>query len=445
MPRQIALLVYLSLIAFLLWCDRGKKNVSRAIWVPQLWMLIAGSRFLSQWLNIIGIHVKYSQSVTEGSPVDRTFFLILIIFALIILSHRKVDWHKFFAENSFVWLFFLYGAVSIIWSDYPFVSFKRWVKACGNLVMALLILTERKPYVAFGVILRRTAFILLPLSILFIKYYPELGRSYHMGKPMFHGVSTQKNGLGELCLICGIYFVWDLIFNGRMDLHSDRHKKIILYTTSLGMISWLLYKANSATSLACMFVALAFLIFAAHPAITNRPGRLLGFSIGSGMLFAALDALFSIRYTIINMLGRRPDLTTRVPMWQDLLSMAKHPITGFGFESFWLGARREYMAEHWKITIQAHNGYLEMYLNLGIIGVLFVLAWIITGLRKVQRCLPIDYPAGVLRLCIILVVVLYNWTEATFYGINNMWLLFFIALIDPPNLALARPHLNQKQ
>ena len=53
-----------------------------------------------------------------------------------------------------------------------------------------------------------------------------------------------------------------------------------------------------------------------------------------------------------------------------------NPIIGFGYESFWLGDRLQYMAEHWGITSQAHNGYLEMYLNMhpGDTSVMFPLA-----------------------------------------------------------------------
>jgi hypothetical protein len=71
-----------------------------------------------------------------------------------------------------------------------------------------------------------------------------------------------------------------------------------------------------------------------------------------------------------------------------------------------------------------------MYLNMGLIGVFFIVGWIVSGLRKVNRYLDIDYPAAVLRLCFIVIVAVYNWTEATFIGNNTMWLLFFFAVMD---------------
>jgi O-antigen ligase len=147
-------------------------------------------------------------------------------------------------------------------------------------------------------------------------------------------------------------------------------------------------------------------------------------------ILGIMELAFDVKDNIVSMLGRRSDLTTRVPMWEDLLLMVKNPIIGFGYESFWLGDRLIYMVNKWGIKNQAHNGYLEMYLNMGLIGVFFIVGWIVSGLRKVYRYLDIDYSAAVLRFCFIVIVTIYNWTEATFYGNNNMWSLFFFGVMD---------------
>ena len=83
--------------------------------------------------------------------------------------------------------------------------------------------------------------------------------------------------------------------------------------------------------------------------------------------------------------------------------------------------------------IQAHNGYLEQYLNLGYIGVAFIGVIMLSGLLKVRRHLNVDYPSAMLRLCFIVTAVLYNYTEASFYGINNMWLLLLLGIIEVPD------------
>lgn len=428
---QLALFICILLILYLFWMDRKKtEGVSSAIWIPFIWMFLSGSRYVSQWLNLGTPNIS-ADAILEGSPIDRAVFLLLIIAGVLILRQRRINWNALFTQNAWILLYFVFGVLSFFWSDYPFVSFKRWIKAMGNVVMVLVILTEQRPYEAIGTILRRLAFLLLPLSVLFIKYYPELGRVYrHDGAGMFTGVAGQKNGLGQICLLSGIYFSWKLLLNHREGVESGQRLHYSIYLIILPLIVWLLHMANSATSLACLIVAVGLFVVGRQPVVAREPSRILPLGIACIVLFGIMELAFDVKDTIITMLGRRPDLTTRVPMWDDLLSLVRNPLLGVGYESFWLGDRRQYMVEHWGIDCQAHNGYLELYLNMGLIGFLFVVGWIVSGLRNVHRYLVIEYPAAMLRLCFIVVVALYNYTEATFYGVSNMWVLFLLGVMD---------------
>ena len=435
MPPKIAALLSILLILYLFWVDRKKnEGVSKAIWIPSIWMFISGSRFVSHWINL-GRPVMSEGSSMEGSPLDRVVFMFLILAGIMILKRRKLNWNELLTKNTWIWLFFLFGVISIYWSDYPFVSFKRWIKSLGTVIMALVIITEERPSQAVGVILKRLAFVLLPLSILFIKYYPLLGRAYNwMGMPMFTGVAGQKNGLGAICLLSSIYFSWELLLNRRYCNESGQRLHYSIYIIIIPMIVWLLYKANSATSLACVVVVICLFLLSRLPAVTQKPHRILFIGIAFIFVFGTLELFFDVKDTVIVMLGRRPDLTTRVPMWKDLLTMAGNPIIGVGYESFWLGARQDMIKNLWGYSNQAHNGYLEVYLNLGVIGLFIVTAWILTGVIKVAHLLSIDYPVAILRLSFIVVAVLYNITEATLDGVSNIWLLLFLGIMEigPP-------------
>jgi O-antigen ligase len=296
--------------------------------------------------------------------------------------------------------------------------------------MVLIILTENRPYAALGVILRRFSFLLLPLSVLFIKYFPDLGRSYHMGVPIVTGVAGQKNGLGAICLLSGIYFSWNLLISRSAAYASGKRLHYSLYFIIIPMIIWLLYIAGSATSLACLIIALCIFAVGRQPAMVIKPQRILYVGIVCVALFGIMEIAFNAADTVIVMLGRQPDLTTRVPMWKYLLTMVKNPLLGFGYESFWLGARQQVVLERWGLTGNAHNGYLQMYLDLGLIGLFFVVAWILSGLRNVARELITDYPAAVLRFCFIVVVCFYNYTEATLNGVSNIWIIFLLGIMD---------------
>ena len=99
--------------------------------------------------------------------------------------------------------------------------------------------------------------------------------------------------------------------------------------------------------------------------------------------------------------------------------------------SFWSGARLEAVWSQGLTGVnQAHNGYLEQYLNLGYIGVAFIAIIALSGLFKLRRHLSVDPAAGILRLCFIVTAVLYNYTEASFYGMNNMWILLLLGCLE---------------
>jgi len=431
MASQLATVICILFVIFLFWMDsKMSDSPSKALWIPLVWMFIAGSRFVSRWLDLRGPG-QFPDAYFDGSPLDRALFLILIIAGVVLLWCRRVKWGELVIRNPWIWLFFVYGAISIVWSDYPLISFKRWIKALGNVVMGLVILTDQRPYEAIGIIIRRLTFMLVPLSVLLIKWYPDLGRAYHMGKAMFVGVADQKNGLGQICLFTGIYFWWSLVFfNGRKAIELGGRIHYPTYFMIIPMIAWLLYVADSATSLLCLIVAGCLLLISRQSMVAREPHRILVVGSIFIAIIGVLEISFDITEIVVRMLGRELDLTTRVPMWEDLLNMVKNPIVGFGFESFWLGDRRNYMLERWGIDSQAHNGYLEMYLNLGLLGVFILVCWILSGLKKVARHLTIDYQTAMLRLCFIVVAVLSNWTEATFYGVNNMWIILFLSIMD---------------
>lgn len=431
MPPQLALLICIIFILFLFWVDLKKNpRISYAIWIPFLWMFLAGSRYASQWLNL-GAPLTSTDVYIEGSPLDRAVFLFLILAGLLILWRRRSVLIQIFSKNIWIWLFFIYCAISILWSDYPFVAFKRLIKLLGNVVMVLIILTEDRHFEAIGAILRRLAFLLLPLSVLFIKYYPHLGRGYHHnGKPMFTGVTGHKNALGQLCLLCGIYFSWNLLINRREWIKLGKKLHITIYLVILPMIIWLFYKANSATSLLCMLVALILFLVSSRPSVARVPQRILVIGIICIILLGSLEMFFNIKGTVITMLGRDPSLTTRVPIWNYLISLVRDPIFGVGYESFWLGDRQQIIKEQWGLSCNAHNGYLDIYLNIGLIGLFLLVCLFLSGLRKSPQHLVTDYPAAILKLCFIVVVALYNWTEATFYGVSNIWILLLLGTMD---------------
>ncbi|MDR3566769.1 MAG: O-antigen ligase family protein [Syntrophobacteraceae bacterium] len=391
-----------------------------------------------------------SASFQAGDTLNLVFFLALIVIGVVVLASRKrMDWAEVLSGNKLICFYLLYCLLSVGWSPYPFIAFKRWVKEAGNLVMVLLILSEDHPLDAIAATLRRLSYLLLPLSVLFIKYYPALGRGYtDQGGQMFTGIGMQKNELGGLCLICCFYYGWHFIFRGRTGRSfsgannsysrgpDDRDvSSEIIHLVLAAMLLWLFRMSQSATSMVCAAVAVA--LFLAARATSSSPGRVVTLATVASLSYFVLDATTGIKGYVLHILGRRPDLTDRTFIWAVTSKLAGNPLIGVGYQSFWLGDR---LKELWENTgahlIQAHNGYLEQYLDLGYIGVALVIALMVLGLFRVRKLLAKDNAAGALMFSFIVVIALYNYTEASFYAMSNLWLLFILAIVKIPEREL---------
>ena len=410
-------------------------RMSRELWVPLIWHFIVATRAVSTWFN--PDTAASPEAYLEGSPVDRAVFLALILAALAILVGRSASLMKIVGSNPWLVLFLVYCGVSTLWSDYSFVAFKRWIKEIGNVMMVLVVLTEKDPVAAAMAMLRRIAYLAVPLSIVLIKYFGDIGRQFtHSGDMMFVGATTHKNSLGILCGILIIVFLWHLLHNKRPATlweRSDRRLHILLVL----LMIWLMYLADSATSAMCAIVGIAVLVGMELP-VMQRNYRHIGVVVVSLLVIGfLLEYSFDLWQVILTGLGRDATLTGRTVLWEQVLAMGTSPVIGTGYDSFWLGERVElfWNMYYWKPN-QAHNGFLETYLNLGWIGVLLLTGVIVSAYRKIAAGMVRHDPYQILRLSLYVVVLLSNLTEAYFKGLAEVWFIFLLIAVEYPRPAL---------
>ncbi|MCU1308151.1 MAG: hypothetical protein JWN45_2846 [Acidobacteriaceae bacterium] len=434
MSPVVATVVFASGILGLFVLDRERRLwTSWALCLPVVWLLIAGSRHVSTWLDMAP--TVSSDQYLEGSPLDRAIYALLLAGGVIVLLGRRRAVICLLQRNWPILVFVLYCAISITWSDYPAVALKRWIKSLGDYVIVLIVLTEHERARALKQVLARVGFVLLPLSILLIKYYPELGRDYAAhweGTQFFVGVADTKNMLGMTCMVFGLAAFWRVL-QAWCGPHRDRRKTLIVHGTAVAMAIWLLIISDSQTSLSC-FVATSGLI-AAHTFFKVARKRVVVHALVAAVVLSSFSVLFlGIGGGVLTTMGRNPTLTGRTDIWDVLLKVPINPVLGTGFESFWLGERLERL---WTFPIvkginEAHNGYLEVYLNLGAVGLALVAGLMVSGYRNVLRLLDRDPDAGRLRLGYFVIAVTYNFTEAAIRSTDPVWITFLLATIALP-------------
>lgn len=433
MSTALATFVFVAIILGLFVLNRDRDGeTSFGLWIPVIWLWIIGSRNASLWLAL-GPTIDTPDQFQEGSPVDRAVFTVLLVAGLIVLSARGRRVISVLRANGPIVIFFLYCGFSVLWSDYPEVSFKRWIKAIGDLVMVLIVLTDSKPEVAFKRLLTRATFILIPLSVLFIKYYPALGRSYNQWTylPSYGGVTTNKNTLGLICMLFGLGSVWRFQIAYRDKNDAKRIQHLIAHGIILGMIFWLFWIANSATALSCFVLASGLILATGLRAIERKPG-IMHFLVFTMIAVPVFSLFVSAGSGLLQTIGRDSSLTGRTDIWKLAFSMAGNPIFGTGFEGFWMGKRLEAM---WRIdrnVSQAHNGYIEIYLNLGFVGLILLGAVIAKGYRNVFSEFRQNPRIYDVRLAFFATALVYNLTEAMFRMLSPVWVFFLLAALVVP-------------
>jgi exopolysaccharide production protein ExoQ len=419
MPPQAALIICTIFVLWLLRLDyKQSPKVSFAIWIPTIWMLVIASKPLGSWFGTGG------ESMEKGSEIDRVFLSVILFLSLLILIKRHFKWSNVVRQNAWLMLLIGYMFISILWSDIPFVSFKRWTKQLIALVISFLIATEPEPRQAIQSILRRIIYVLIPFSYILIHYFPEHGREYNRwsGELMWLGVTTQKNSLGLFCLFAAFFLIWSFIRRRQgKDPPATRYQTPI-EAFILIVTLWLMggpqhnfsYSATTNVAFSIGLSALIGLSWMKKHGIAIGSKALIvivAFSVFYGTVtpFAGKLSVVDISSTF----GRDETLSGRSEIWAELIPLAmKRPILGHGFGGFWTTEASQ------KARISAaHNGYLDIVLDLGFIGYILFFMFLLSCCQKARREMTTDSDWGICFFCYLLMAVVHNIAESSTVGI----------------------------
>ena len=398
--------------------------------MPTLWLLIAGSRVPSAWFQAEGDKLaNHGAEYLDGSPFDRNVYLGILVLALIIVASRGSKVKRILTENMPLVAFVMYCAVSLCWSQYPDVGFKRWTKLLGDLSMALIVITDENPTAAMDRLLTRLGFLIVPLSMLLMWFYPGLGRVYDITgtKVGFTGVTTDKNVLGMICMLISIGAFWRVVREWGDRRTSRRAGPLLANLVLLTGSVYLLFQADSATSESCFLLCSGLILVIKF---SPKAGKAMSVHVSvAGALGLAVFALFFAQ-SLLGAVGRNSTLTGRTELWTVVLSQQANRLLGAGYESFWLGDR---LVRIWLMTgqraVQAHDGYIEILLNLGWIGALLFASIIILGYRKISQNVSRSPKTECLGLAYFVAALIYNFTEAGFKMTDPVWIFFVWAVM----------------
>jgi len=438
MPPPVAACIF---VAFIVWALRNYSKregapLSPTLWVPLIWIMINSSRPLAYWFTN-GTTAFEARDPSEGSFIDRNAYLVMMAIGVVILCRRKqIDWGNVFSGSQWLWILYGYLLLSTLWAPDIFISFKRWIKDVGDIIMVLVILTEEDPVEAIRGIFLRCAYVLIPLSILFLKYYPTIGRYEHRWTYTqgISGITLSKNELGLLAMLSGLFLLWHMVDVYKVvDVCKRFGRKLALRPLVpdllvFMMCLWILWNAQSATASSCFIIGTAIFFAARFRLVEKNFGKVGWCLFGAGLVMLIFTMNSSFREMVTGMLGRNETLTERTQIWEKALQLGTNPLVGAGFSSVWLTQKGSDLAWEWGGLAHSHNGYLETYLNTGWIGVFLLFAALFAAGRSATRQLASGTVTGHLFVALFLAGLFYNYSEVTFFRSNTLGLLFWLMI-----------------
>lgn len=333
------------------------------------------------------------------------------------------------SERPIVFLVLL-AAVSVFWSDSPSTTFRRSIALVGTCLISVYFAARFR--VREQLNLLTWGFGICAVCSLAFGWF-HWGNSVDDLEGAWYGIYTQRNVLGSMMVLSALLFL--------LSAQIQSNWKWVFWICAAISFT-LIVLSGSVTSL----IAFLVLLFSFPLVRLLRSSKKAGAAVLIAGIFVfglASWAGASID-TTAEAMGRDPSLTGRTTLWAASVAIGlDKPWLGFGYSAFWLGADGQ-SADVWKVVNwaapNAHNGLLELWLDLGMVGVAIAVFSLGSSLRKAYALVrdTRDWEYAWPFLFLVVLVVL-NLTESAFFGGNSIyWFLYVVVALDISQLVIAK-------
>ncbi len=363
----------------------------------------------------------------ETKSILRIFWFIAdtIVLALVLYRWKSVAWLS--ARNPLLIVLMVFIVASTMWSISPSDTLRRSVAFIISTVFGIY-LAERFSTVD---ILRLLAWV---LGITMVSCWivalliPEMGIMTSKDSDAWKGTFSHKNPMGVAMLVtCTVLFFVPKL--------SSR----LRWTLWLGMLlSFLLVLlSDSKAALLLGLLQVPVYVFLHYFRGNSR------FSVPFGVLsifwfcFVGILVLYNLEF-LMGRIGRDFTLTGRDVIWTEIWEMIQVNFwLGYGYKAFWLAkggpAEEVWESAKW-VFMEAHNGYLESWLGLGIIGLLLVLLIsCLTVVRTIQQYRESEYESGIWQVLFLLMYLQINIIESYYLNEHNLYWVLFVFIVASSN------------
>lgn len=315
---------------------------------------------------------------------------------------------------------------SSLWSQTPIITLRS---SLSLVIMAILAahISKKYSWQEMEAFLRRSLTIIAPISLLLTLLLPSLQPYGDRWGGLLYGARTFG---AVMALNVGLWFAV-AIYKGKF---FGIEMLISMFSLILVIVGG--GKTQLIAALAIIYLIVILNLFR-NLKFQQSVVVVIAFIVLTGFLFLAINAGLDM---LLQALGKDRGLTGRTEFWPQLIEeVINHPI-GFGYNGFWqpwrgnedpaafIGngtALGEYRPPH------SHNGFLEVALQLGYVGILiYVFSFARTLLLSIWHQQFFKGPEGIFPLIILTFLVMTNISETEKLGlIGPNHTTFFYLLI----------------
>lgn len=380
-------------------------------------------------------------SAPETQAINAALFLLIYFVTFVLLTLR---WKRLFYtlyQNIFLCFLILIVSCSFLWSLFPdqtLVESIRLVSATGfGLYLATRYRVEEQLKI-FSTLFT----IVVVTSILFILLPPRYGIMGGIHAGAFRGIYVHKNHFGLMMALSSVIFFLQLL-----DTRKNQFK--FLFPCALGLA--VLSKSTGAMGVALAALTTCCFVYAykmlRFKLVVLIPTFLAGMTLLTGFVGWASNNLI----LIANATGEDLTLTGRTIFWGLLVRMVQErPWLGYGYKGFWNGlqgpSRSIIQVTKWSVP-EAHNGFLETALNVGLLGLgLFLITYFMTMFRAIYCLHREPNTWSIWPIAFLVILVACNLAESALLSFGFFWLIFSSIVFSLPikirNLKRARQEHN---
>jgi len=309
--------------------------------------------------------------------------------------------------------------VSITWSQDPPLTLRRSIALALTLVFGVYFAWRFSAKERFRLLAWAFA-----VCIAFSFFFELLNLNPSEGMPGWYGVFYHKTELGRNMILATLgFFFWKKV---------EPDKSGFAWAGLLSSAGLVLL-ARDMTSL-LVLIALLILFPYSQWSLRSRLRRAvigMAFLLSLGIMLVLWVASHLVAVT--SFLGRDPTLTGRVPLWIFSTVMAlRRPWLGYGYNAFWLTddalVRKMWQLLRWQPP-HAHNGALELWLELGFIGAAwFLLGFVFYLVQALKYFRANSDAASAWPLMFLAFFFFANLTEGFFLVPNSIYFILYVAI-----------------